>query len=52
MKRVSVGGMSEASYEISTLERIRDEGLGDYTVLCRAVARGGVVSGNSLLQGA
>ncbi len=33
MKRVSVGGMSEASYEISTLERIRDEGLGDYTVL-------------------
>jgi hypothetical protein len=33
MKKVSVGGMSESGYGLRTLERIRDEGLGDYTVL-------------------
>ena len=33
MKKVKIGGMSEAKYGIKTLERIRDEKLGDYTVL-------------------
>lgn len=33
MKKVSVGGMSESGYGLRTLERIRDERLGDYTVL-------------------
>ena len=33
MKKVAVGGMSEAGYGLKTLERIRDEKLGDYTVL-------------------
>ncbi len=33
MKHVKVGGMSEASYGLRTLERIRDEKLGNYTVL-------------------
>lgn len=32
-KQVAVGGMAEASYGMETLERIRDEGLGDYVVL-------------------
>ena len=33
MKNVSVGGMSEAVYGLKTLERIKEEGLGNYTVL-------------------
>ena len=32
-RRVTVGGMAEASYGMATLERMRDEGLGDYVVL-------------------
>lgn len=32
-RTVRVGGMSEASYDLSTLETMKAEGLGDYTVL-------------------
>jgi hypothetical protein len=30
---VNVGGMSESHYGIETLKKIKDEGLGNYTVL-------------------
>lgn len=33
MKRVNVGGMSESVYGIQTLQKIKSEALGDYTVL-------------------
>ena len=33
MKKVKVGGMSESSYGLKTLEKICEEQLGDYTVL-------------------
>jgi len=33
MKKVTIGGMSEASYGLKTLKKIRQERLGDYTVL-------------------
>lgn len=33
MRKVKVGGMSESSYGVKTLERIKSEKLGNYTVL-------------------